>query len=491
MKSGHYIFIVCIFACWINTYALQASSPKVLTLSRAIKLAADSSLASIKAKNVYLSGYWQFRTFKAGRLPSLKLATTPLEYDRSFVKRYDSENDIDVYKTQQTLYSSANLTLSQNVDITGGTLYVETELDYLRNIGVNVSEQYSSVPFSVGYSQSLFGYNSFKWDKRIEPVHYEKVKKELLLNIEEISEQVTEYFFSLALYRKIYDLACQNVANSDSMYQIGSERYKIGSISNSDLLTLRLDVVNTKIAIKEAEANLKESSFNLASYLQMDPQTQFDLILPTQPLDISISVEEALRWARENNPTIPELKENNLTAQQTLDQTKKGNRFSASVSANVGFNQVAYNFMDAYRKPLQQDVLSVSLSVPLLDWGVGKGKVNMAKKNLTAVNITSKQAELSFEQDVLMAVNNFNNRQSQLSLQQEAKEIAAQANEKAKQLFMVGKTDVNTVNSALSRQIEAESSYITALKNYWIGYYKIRELTLFDFEKKRPISVEY
>jgi len=34
----------------------------------------------------------------------------------------------------------------------------------------------------------------------------------------------------------------------------------------------------------------------------------------------------------------------------------------------------------------------------------------------------------------------------------------------------------------LDRQ-EAQNKYIQAMQNYWVTYYKLRKLTLFDFEK--------
>jgi outer membrane protein TolC len=464
---------------------------KSLTLQQAITVAKDSSLNSFVAKNLYLSGYWQYRTYKAERLPSMNMDMTPFSYNQNFIKRYDSENNVDVYKSQQSLYSYANLSLKQNVDITGGSFYIDTELGYLLNMGLGRQEQFSSVPFRFGYSQALFGFNSFKWAKKLEPVRYEKAKKNLIYNLEEISEQTSAYFFDLELSQKLFDLAQQNVANSDTLYQIGMERYKIGTISQSDLLTLKLETINSKNDVENANINLKKSTFTLASYLRLDREIEFKLQLPTKTLNILISADDVISKAKENNPTFPALKENKLSAQQNYEQTLKESRFSASLSASVGFNQVASDLSDAYRKPLQQDMVSINLKVPLVDWGVRKGKVNIARQNLNAVNITAKQTEQTFEQDLLMTVYEFNLRQSQIQSAEEAKGIAELAYNKTKQLFFIGKTDVNGVNMAISRQIEAERNYISALKNYWLSYYKIRKLTLYDFVEKKTISVDF
>ena len=81
---------------------------------------------------MYLSGYWEYRTYKANRLPSLTLNMTPAEYNRDITKRYDSEKDLDVYRSQQSFYASGNLAIQQNFDLTGGTFYLQSQLGYMR-----------------------------------------------------------------------------------------------------------------------------------------------------------------------------------------------------------------------------------------------------------------------------------------------------------------------------------------------------------------------
>ncbi len=122
-----------------------------------------------------------------------------------------------------------------------------------------------------------------------------------------------------------------------------------------------------------------------------------------------------------------------------VDKTKKEAMFNASINASIGFNQVATKLSDAYRDPLQQDMVSVSVSIPLVDWGVRKGKHNIAKNNLNVTQISARQEELTVEEDVIMTV----------------------------------------------------GDYISALQNYWLSYFKIRKLTLHDFETGISLAREF
>ena len=130
---------------------VQAQSVLRLDLKETITMANDSSLSAFRYQNMYLSGYWEYRSYKAARLPSLTLNMTPAQYYRNITRRYDSQEDIDVYREQQMFSAGAGLNLAQNFDLLGGTFYVDTQLDYMRNFGDSKSNQilHHSFPYRI------------------------------------------------------------------------------------------------------------------------------------------------------------------------------------------------------------------------------------------------------------------------------------------------------------------------------------------------------
>ena len=462
-----------------------------LNLERTIELANDSSLTAFRNRNMYLSGYWEYRSYKANRLPSLTLNLMPAQYYRYITQRYDSNKDMDVYREQQMFSAGGGLSIQQNLDLTGGTFYIESDLEYMRNFGDTKSTQFSSVPFRIGYQQSLLGFNAFRWDRKIEPLKFEKVKKEFIYNSEQVSEEAVRYFFALAMAQVDYRMAKDQVESADTLYNIGRQRHKIAAISQADLLTLELDKVNAYNSLENAQISLKRAMFSLASFLNMDKDTHIEIDVPSRPRNLVIPIEDALVKAKENNPSYLEQQQAVLEAERNVNRTKVESRFNASLNASVGFNQVAENFKDAYRKPLQQDLVSVSVSIPLIDWGVRKGKYNMAKNNLNMAEIAARQEEISLEEEVTMTVGDFNIQQRLINSAEEALDLAVMAYEQTRQRFIIGKADVNSLAMALNRQQEAQKNYILALQNYWMNYFKIRRLTLFDFESGFSLSDKF
>lgn len=481
--------LIVVMLCGI--FSLSAQQTITMNLERTIQLANDSSLSAFRAKNMYMSNYWQYRTHKAERLPSLWLNMTPLRYNRDFTRRYDSQEDVDVYRRQQSLYTYGSLAIQQNLDITGGTFFVDSEIGYLHNFGDMMRSQFNSVPIRIGYRQDLIGYNRFKWEKKIEPLKFEKAQKELIVNMEETAEVASTYFFDLAMAQAEHKLAVENRESTERLYKIGEEKHKIASIGQSDLLTLKLDRVNAQNTLQNAEIRLNRAMSALATYLNLEKNTKIEVELPDYPEELMISAEEALMHARQNNPRYLESEQQILESKQRLDKTKKESMFNASVNASVGFNQVAETFRNVYRSPLQQDIVSISLSIPLVDWGVRKGRYNMAKNNLNITNLTAQQDEIRLEEDVINTIGDFSVQQGMINSAEEAVELALLAYKQTQERFIIGKADINSLTLSTNRRQEAQKNYIAALRNYWQSYYKIRRLTLFDFVSDKPITVDY
>lgn len=468
-----------------------AQSTVRLTLSDAIRLASDSSLTAFRNRNLFLSGYWEYQTFRANRLPSLSLEFTPASYNRYITTRYDYNQNIDVYRPQQIYSASGGLNLQQNIDFLGGTIYVQSELDYMRNIGNGSFNQFSAIPFRIGYTQQLLGYNAFKWDRKIEPLKYEKVKKEYLYNSEQLSEEAVKYFFELALAQAEYRLARENMVSADTLYTIGERRFKIASISQADLLTLKLDLVNARNSLENSRIALKRAMFSLTTFLGMDQNTSVEVTIPGTPQPLEIVTEKALHASKQNSPTMMQHRQNILEARRDLNKKNIERMFSASFNASVGFNQVGEKIGYAYRNPRRQDLISLTVSIPLIDWGVRKGQYNMAKNNLNVIETAARQEELSIEEDVIMTVSDFNIQQKMIASASEAMDLADMAYQQTQKRFIIGKADLNSLTLASNRRQDATKNYITALQNYWLSYYKLRRLTLFDFEYNIPLADKF
>ncbi|MBQ3655530.1 MAG: TolC family protein [Bacteroidales bacterium] len=461
-----------------------------LTLFEVIRLAKDSSLAAFRQKNMYLADYWTFRNYKAGFLPSLTLQTTPVSYSRQLISRYDSNSDMDVYREQRSFSTGGGLTLTQNFLPLGGYFYINTEIEFLRYFGDNTFNQYSAIPVIIGYRNDILGFNQLKWNKKIEPLKFEKAKAEYVYNTEKISLTALQYFFALAQAQFKYENALKQVENSDSLLVIGKRRFEIAAVSKSDLMSLELDVVNAKNAVMTSEIAVKRAQMNLVSFLGLKRGTKLSPILPQKPENLEIPLSKAVEMMQKNNYLIKEKLESVLNAEMSLDKTNKTTRFNASVSASVGYNQQAEKFKDVYKDPMRRDVVSLSLNIPLIDWGTGRGSRNIAKNNLEIAKTEQQQKLDELEQNVIITVGELKVRYMLLESALKALEMAQKVYAMNIDRFKNASCDISALNSSQQRLQSAQNEYLSSMSDYWSCLYELRVLTLYDFEKDVEIKEE-
>ena len=202
-----------------------------LSLDDVIRIASTQSIDAFRNKNMYLASYWEFRYYKAERLPSLSLSSDLINFNRSISNYYNPETKEEVYINRETFSSNMSLSLSQNVALTGGRLFLQSDVGMLKNLSGDEKTSYSSTPISIGFSQELNGYNQLKWRSKIEPLKFEKAKKSFIQDIEDLNIKSTTNFFSLINAQIQRGISETNLANADTLFKIGQGRYQLCSSS--------------------------------------------------------------------------------------------------------------------------------------------------------------------------------------------------------------------------------------------------------------------
>ncbi len=463
----------------------------VMTLNDVMQIAEDQSLDAFRAKNMYLSGYWDFRAYKAGLKPNLSLNLTPISYTQSLTKRYDYDQNIDIFREQRSIENYGDLSLTQNIALTGGSFFISSGLSRLTNIGNPSNTVFTATPFQIGFSQPLLGYNSFKWNRKIAPLQYEIAKKQYVQNLQNVKLSVVDLYFNLILEYKRVIIAKNNLTNASKLYEIGKEKYKILAIRKEELLDLELNKFNSQIDLTRQKQNLEKANLALNTFLNLKKNDIITPVIPVLDDSLYIDPQKAVEFAQANNPQFLQTNEQRLQADADLDKQTKQSRFNANLSARFGLNQQSDILPDAYKNPLNQEVVFVSMKIPIIDWGKAKGQRQMAKMNREVVYINTKQKEMNLEQNILLNVMNFNLQKKLVQSSKKAKSIAQQSYTLTQKSFLLGQANVLDLNSAKTQRQSAEEKYIESIYSFWKYYYLIQKLTLYDFIDKKQIDVDF
>jgi outer membrane protein TolC len=460
-----------------------------LTLDAVVEIAKDQSPQAILAQHRFRASYWQHRTYRADFLPSLNLRGTLPNFNRS-ITTYTLPDGTEQFIERNSITNLASLTLNQNIGWTGGQIFMSSELERVDNLDQE-EHSYRTTPINIGFSQSLSGYNAYRWQRQIEPLRFEEAKRTYVSSIENVAFRAVNLFFDLALAQVNLEIAKLNFSNTDTLYRIAQGRYNIGTIPENQLLQMELGHLNAGTALNEATLDLEVRKFRLRSFLgyneTVDIELEIDPRVPVFRPDLGRAIDEALK----NNPEIMQFERQLIEADRDVARARSEMGFNADLFAVYGLTNSAPEFAEAYQNPQVTQRLRIGLQIPIMDWGLGRGRHRMAQSSQEVVRTQIEQARIDFEQNVYLEVMQFTMQYDQLDIALKADTIAQKRFDVTRERFLIGRIDVRDLNDAIREQDMARRQYISQLRNFWQYYYNLRRLTLYDFERNIQLTEEF
>ena len=477
-----YFLILLVFP-----YFLTGQTQKI-SLSEAIKLAQVESPDYKASLNRNEASFWRNKNYFASFLPQLKLNATIPSYSKS-TRRITNDNGQDIFVNQNQSRIDATISLSQNVPYTGGNLSINSQIERIDIFGDTATKRYSVVPFSINYFQNSLFYNPFKWDKKIEPLVFEESKREFIESMEQISQRTSQLYFSLLKAQIQLKIAQNNLANKDTLFQIAKGRFRMGKIAENDLLQMELSVLNSKNNITTNLIALKRTSQNLARYLGLDTE-DLELEIPKNLTLFKVDVKKALKEAESNRKFVIEYRRRRLESEKELARVRGENRLEINVNANFGISQQGSVFNDLFQDFNQQQNVTLTLGIPIFDWGVSKSRRRLAKANLDLVKTNLEQEKQAFEQEIYLHTLNWASERDFLATSEKAQEIAIKRYDITQKRYILGKITITDLNLAQEEKDKSVVKYLNSLEKFWVDYYILRRLTLYDFINDKKIEAE-
>ena len=481
--------ICCILTLSITAWAKEPSAYTKMTLQEAILLAHKQSVDAAVALNELKTAYWQYRTHRSEQLPEVSFAGSLPAYNRMYNKYLQSDGTY-TYLLTNNMGLNGQLSAKQNIPFTGGSISVNTSLDFTRQLGLGVYNEFMSVPVGITLNQPFFAVNKLKWQRQIEPLRYKEAKAAYMESVEYVTITTISYFFSLVLAESNKQIAEQNYTNAMKLHEIAVAKRGIGYISESELMQLNLTSLQAKAKLTEAQSSLNATMFRLRAFLGLSENDMIEPVLPESVPDIEINYRMVLEKAQENNAFVKIIMRQQIEADYAV-AAAKGNMRSINLFASLGYTGKDRTAVQAYDNLANNQIVEVGVSIPLIDWGKRKGQVKVAESNREVILSRNRQEQMNFNQNIFLLVENFNNQSTQLNIAEEADRIAEKRYETSVETFLIGNINVLDLNDARNSKDEARQKRIEELHLFWNYFYRIRSITLYDFIKDSTLDAEF
>ncbi len=331
-------------------------------------------------------------------------------------------------------------------------------------------------------------------NRRLNTLKQQKKNREIAqLTVEEtenlLKEQITQIFIQILYANESIEINKGTLEVSQATYERGKELLNAGSISKADLAQLEAQVSSDKYQLVTAESTLRNYKLQLKQLLELDGTEEMDLVLPElnneDVMELLPSQVDVYQTALASRPEIHSSKLSIENAKLNISYAKGGYMPTISLSASTSSttNSASTNNWAQQMKYGWNNMIGISLSIPIYDQRENKSAVRKARLNYNTaqLNLMNEEKELysTIEGLYLDALN---------AQQQYA---AAEAQEKSSQIsfdmvseqFNLGMkntvellTEKNNLLSA--KQARVQAKYMAILNRTLLNFYAGQEIKL-------------
>ncbi len=283
-------------------------------------------------------------------------------------------------------------------------------------------------------------------------------------------------------------------------YNIANNKYKAGLIREVEALQMDVELSEAANTLGIARVNLSSQKRLFKEVMELNLNDSIIVESSMAYSEVIVDVEKAVQLALENRN---ELKEHEIQielSEMEIKRRKAAGRIQGDILFNynlIGTNKsvldipVETSFQDSWynlRERPGNFNAALTISIPLIDWGENKARVNAAHASLEQNKLQLKGEKISIEREIRTLVEQMASSLRRLKLLEKNVVVAEKSFEISRQRYTNGEIDSQAI--ALERE-RLNSAYISRLESfiaYKLFLSDLMRKTFYDFEQDLPIS---
>jgi outer membrane protein len=295
---------------------------------------------------------------------------------------------------------------------------------------------------------------------------------------------VTQGYYGLVAAERTYATAQESRDQAKLSLQISQEMEQQGQVAHSDVITFQIQFNQQDQAYAEAKLAMENARLSLAVLLFSNFDQNFNVVDDMDAAQSLPSFDEVQKMAGENNPQIQSAMA--VLHEARSDLTSARIAFLPSLSFDVDYgieaNALALrsrtsSFPEAGRLPNLGYFATVSLNLPVWDWGTLRSKLRQAEYRRQQA-----RTELTFAQRQLLSnlyayYNEARTAQSEVSMLRGSADLAAESLRLNTLRYKAGQATVLDVLNAQNTLTQARDAYASGLARSRIAIANLQTLT--------------
>ncbi len=484
MKTYKILFFIFYFVFFISTIT-SAQTIRILSFEEALATARKNS-PDIRQARLSLERSREMLNAQEASLKSrFSFTLEPFFYSRE--KTFN--NFFSTWNESEIRSSSGLFTIAQPILLTDGTLALQNQFgwrDSYSEFQDTKSETFSNNLY-ISYDQPIFTYNRTKL--ALEEVRLDLENASIFYRLQELNleRSVAESFYTAYQAKMSLQVAREEYANRDQSYQIIKNKVDAGLAAKEELYQAELDRTTSKSQVQNEEVALQNALDDLKRLLGIDIFEEITVQAEIVQTPVDIDIDRAINHGLKNRL---ELRQRNIDlqlARANVVTASATNEFKGNISLNYGILGNSEEFRDVYEVPTKNQRVSLTLDIPIWDWGEQKSRIKAAEASMRKSDLTLEEEKTSILIGIRRAYRSLQNQALQIQLAREnvkSAQLTYDINLERYENGDLTSMDLNLFQNQLSQR---KIGLVNAQINYKIQLLGLKIESLYDFQKDSPV----
>jgi outer membrane protein len=461
-------------------------SQQGLTLDQALKVAESNSPTMKKTRLNLIRSQENLNAQNAALKSNFSLTLNPIGYtqNREF-------NDlISSWNSRKTTESFGNFTISQPIVLTDARISLTNRFGYYDSYSEysGTTTKGFSNNLSLNLDQPLFTYNRTKLQLKELQLALENEQLNYAIQLLALERQVAQAFYYVYQQQQSLDISNKAYQNMQKSFEVSKNKVDAGISPREEMFQAELNLATTKSDFENKQVTFENAKDDFKLLIGMSLYDDL-IVIPNIDVDsVAVDISFAIDQGLANRMELRQRKINIESSQFDLIQTKSLNEFRGSLGLSLGLFGDNEKLKDVYASPTDNETVSLSLTIPLWDWGEKKSRIKSTQATIETANINLEEEKNNIILDVRKVYRNLLNLHNQIGISEKSvtnAQFTYDLNlEKYKNGDLTG-MDLNIYQNQLS---EKQLAYTNSLISYKLELLNLKIQTLYDFEKKETVS---
>ena len=457
-----------------------------LTLEKALEIAFKNS-PSIQAVayNLDISRH-NLEAERAGLKSQFNLTLTP--YQHSNVKVF---NELaSKYNVQELTKSEARLTITQPILWTDGEVRLTNRFGWQEassSFTGSVKESTFNNSLFLTLTQPLFTYNRKKMQITELELSLENSQLNYALQKLQIERSVTQQFLNLFYSWRSLEIAEQQLKNSEESYQIIESKVEAGISAPEELYQADLTRANSQASVQNLKTQYDNSQDSFKILLGLPLENELIIVADIRKSLVDVDLAKATDHGLAHRM---ELRQNDIAIQNALHnliQAGAVNEFKAEVSATLGLTGTDPGFGKIYDSPNVDQVVQISVNIPLFDWGQKKHMLAASQAQIDSQRLSAGEEIKNIKLEIREAYRSLQNQKTQIEIAEKNVINAQRTYEINLERYKGGDLSAYDMQLYQLQLTQEQLDEVQALITYKLALLDLKIRTLWDFENNLSV----